>query len=87
MDQDDAVVAVFANHAETDAAVKRPASDDFAIKHLSVIGQGYHTEETVAGFCNVGDRVKFWSSGWRVPGRDVGLVLQRLVLDDSSGWS
>ncbi len=30
------------------------------MKHLSVIGKGYHTEENVLGFYNVGDRVKFW---------------------------
>jgi hypothetical protein len=62
VNQDDAVVAVFANHTEADAAVKKLASDGFAMKNLSLIGKGYHTEETVAGFYNVGDRVKFWGS-------------------------
>jgi hypothetical protein len=63
MQNDDAVVAVFATHTEADAAVKMLAGDGFAMKHLSLIGKGYHTEETVAGFYNVGDRVK---SGARV---------------------
>lgn len=51
MDKDDAVVAVFANHAEADAAVRKLAEDGFAIKHLSLVGKGYHTEEQ-------GNRVK-----------------------------
>ena len=33
------------------------------MKHLSVVGKGYHTDEKVAGFYNVGDRVKFWGRG------------------------
>jgi hypothetical protein len=30
------------------------------IKHLSVVGKGYHTDEKVMGFYNAGDRIKFW---------------------------
>ena len=30
------------------------------MKHLSVFGKGYHTDEEVVGFYNAGDRVKFW---------------------------
>ena len=32
------------------------------MKNLSVVGKGYHTEEKVIGFYNVGDRIKFWGS-------------------------
>ena len=32
------------------------------MKDLSVVGKGYHTEEKVVGFYNVGDRVKFWGT-------------------------
>ncbi len=38
------------------------AGAGFDIKHLSVIGKGYHTDEKVEGFYNAGDRVKFWGS-------------------------
>ena len=62
MQIDDAVVAVYGNHAEADTAIKQLASEGFAMKHLSLVGKGYHTEETVAGFYNLGDRVKFWGS-------------------------
>jgi hypothetical protein len=40
--------------------VKELAAAGFEMKNLSVVGKGYHTEERVVGFYNVGDRVKFW---------------------------
>jgi hypothetical protein len=30
------------------------------VKHLSLVGKGYHTDEKVVGFYNAGDRIKFW---------------------------
>ena len=80
MQHDDAVVAVFGNHAEADAAIKTLASDGFAMKHLSLIGKGYHTEETVAGFYNVGDRIKFWGSRGAFWGGMWGLFFGGLFL-------
>ena len=32
------------------------------MKHLSVVGKGYHTDEKVVGFYNIGDRIKFWGT-------------------------
>jgi len=60
MEQHDTVVAVFADHQLAEDAIKKLAQDGFAMKNLSVIGKGYHSEEKVIGFYNVGDRVKFW---------------------------
>jgi uncharacterized membrane protein len=54
------VVAVFANHQAAEAAVKQLTEAGFEMKHLSVVGKGYHTDEKVVGFYNTGDRVKFW---------------------------
>jgi hypothetical protein len=62
MQNDDSVVAVFADHAEADSAVKQLSAAGFTLKQLSVVGKGYHTEETAVGFYNMGDRVKFWGS-------------------------
>ena len=62
MQKDDSVVAVFADHAEADSAVKQLSAAGFTLKQLSVVGKGYHTEETAVGFYNMGDRVKFWGS-------------------------
>jgi hypothetical protein len=60
MEQDGNVIAVFADHQGAEAAVKKLAEAGIDMKHLSVVGKGYHTDEKVVGFYNAGDRVKFW---------------------------
>jgi hypothetical protein len=60
MENVDTVVAVFADHQGAEAAIKKLAQAGFEMKGLSVVGKGYHTDEKVIGFYNVGDRVKFW---------------------------
>jgi hypothetical protein len=62
MHTDETVVAVFDTHMEADAAIRALATNGFAAKHLSLVGKGYHTEEKVSGFYNIGDRMKFWGS-------------------------
>jgi hypothetical protein len=59
---DDAIVAVFADHQGAEEAVKKLAVAGFAMKNLSVVGKGYHTDEKVVGFYSVGDRIKFWGA-------------------------
>jgi uncharacterized membrane protein len=56
------VIAVFTDHESADLAVKKLTAANFAMKDLSVVGKGYHTDEKVMGFYNLGDRVKFWGS-------------------------
>jgi hypothetical protein len=56
------VVAMFADHAGAEAAIKKLSEFGFDIKHMSVIGKGYHVDEQVTGFYNNGDRVWFWGS-------------------------
>ncbi len=62
MSAPDSVIAVFADHDAAEKAIKKLAAAGFAMKHLSVIGKGYHTDEKVVGFYNIGDRIKFWGS-------------------------
>lgn len=59
-DPKDSVIAVFDDHLSAEAAVKKLADAGIDIKHLSVVGKGYHTDEHVVGFYNTGDRVKTW---------------------------
>jgi hypothetical protein len=59
METADTVIGVFADHNEAETAVKKLTAAGFEMKNLSV-GKGYHTDEKVVGFYNVGDRVKFW---------------------------
>jgi hypothetical protein len=60
MEQIDSVIAVFGDHAAAESAVKKLTASGFEMKKLSVVGKGYHTDEKVVGFYNVGDRIKFW---------------------------
>lgn len=60
MTNDNAVIAVFSDHQGAEAAVKKLAGAGIDIKHLSVVGKGYHTDEKIVGFYNTGDRMKFW---------------------------
>jgi len=58
----DSLIAVFPDHLSAEAAVKTLTAAGIAMKSLSIVGKGYHTEETVVGFYNTGDRVRFWGS-------------------------
>ena len=62
MEATDTVVAVFADHTAAEDAVKKLAAAGFDMKKLSVVGKGYHSDEKVVGFYNMGDRVKFWGT-------------------------
>src|ERR1700723_4802009 len=62
MEPVDTVIAVFSNHQAAEGAVKGLAAAGFEMKNLSVVGKGYHTDEKVVGFYNIGDRVKFWGT-------------------------
>ena len=60
IEQQDAVVAVFAHHRDAEDAVRKLAGGDFDMTHFSIVGQGFHSDEKVVGFYNIGDRIKFW---------------------------
>ncbi|WP_202983037.1 hypothetical protein, partial [Streptococcus mutans] len=60
LDQHDAVVAVFVHHQDAEDAVRKLAASGLDMTHFSIVGQGFHSEEKVVGFYNVGDRIKFW---------------------------
>lgn len=62
MARSDTVVAVFNEHEAAETAIKRLAAADFDVKQLSLVGRGYHTEESVTGFYNAGDRIRFWGT-------------------------
>jgi hypothetical protein len=71
----ESVVAIFSEHEEADAAVKKLAHAGIAIENLSIVGKGYHSEEKIVGFYNVGDRVKFWGKRGVLWGSLWGLFL------------
>jgi hypothetical protein len=73
-------VAVFADHAAAERAVKKLGTEGFAMTDLSIIGKGYHTDEKVVGFYNTGDRIRFWGSRGALWGGLWGLFLGGMVL-------
>ena len=73
MSRNDAIVAVFNGHHETEAAIRKLADAGLDIKHFSIVGKGYHTEENVVGFYNTGDRIKFWGKNGAIWGGLWGL--------------
>jgi hypothetical protein len=58
----DTVIATFADHPAAETAIKKLAAAGFDMKALSVVGKGYHSDEKIMGFYNVGDRIKFWGT-------------------------
>ena len=80
MEKADTVIAVFADHQAAEGAVKKLTASGFEMKHLSIVGKGYETEEKVVGFYNVGDRVKFWGKRGAFWGGFWGLFLGGLFM-------
>ncbi len=60
MTNNDAIVAVFSDHRGAESAIHKLSEEGLDMKHFSIIGKGYHSEEKVMGFYNAGDRIKFW---------------------------
>ena len=62
MDKYETAIAVFPTHDDAEKALKSLTASGFEMKNLSVVGKGYHSDEKVVGFYNMGDRVKFWGA-------------------------
>jgi hypothetical protein len=80
MDKLETAIAVFPNHDAAEGAVKTLTAAGFAMKNLSVVGKGYHSEEKVIGFYTAGDRIKFWGSRGAFWGGFWGLFFGGLFL-------
>jgi len=80
MDKFETAIAVFPNHGAAEKAVKQLTAAGFEMKNLSVVGKGYHSDEKVVGFYNMGDRVKFWGSRGAFWGGFWGLFLGGLFM-------
>ena len=60
MSEQNAVVAVYATHAEAEEAVKELQRAGIDMHTLSIVGKDSHTDEHVVGYYNTGDRMKYW---------------------------
>jgi len=54
------LIATFPNHLLAEMAIKDLAAKNFKMPSMSIVGQGYHTDEQAVGFYNIGDRIQFW---------------------------
>ena len=79
MDKDNLPVYVFNTHVEAEEAVKALNKSGFDVKKLSIIGKGYHTEETPIGFYTLGDRIKSWGGMGAFWGGIWGLLIAPAV--------
>jgi hypothetical protein len=80
MTKNDTIVAVFANHHGAEDAIRKLSASGLDIKHFSIMGKGYHTEEKVVGFYNTGDRMMFWGKTGALWGGLWGLFFGGMVL-------
>ncbi len=60
MTKENAIVAIYDDHVQAEAAVDRLKQAGFDMTKLSIVGKDYHTEENVIGYYNAGDRMKYW---------------------------
>lgn len=75
-----AVVALFDDHDGAESAVRKLGEAGIDLTHISIAGQGYHTDEHVTGFYNMGDRVQFWGSRGATWGALWGLLFGGVFL-------
>ncbi len=59
-EKQNSVVSIFNTHTEAEDAIRELQKSGFEMNKLSIVGKDYNTEESVAGYYNTGDRVKYW---------------------------
>lgn len=55
-----AMVAVYKTHIEAETGIKELQKAGFSMNKLSIVGKDYHTDESVVGYYNTGDRMMYW---------------------------
>ena len=80
MSSENTAVAVFDGHQKADDAVRALGAANFPVAQLTIVGKGYHTDEKVMGFYNVGDRIKLWGKNGAFWGGLWGLFMGGIFL-------
>src|SRR6202453_2587957 len=60
MTKTNSAVAIYGTHTQAEDAVKELQRSGYDMKKLSIVGKDYHTDESVVGYYNAGDRMKYW---------------------------
>jgi hypothetical protein len=79
MKPDESPFYVFDDHVAAEEAIRTLGRGGFDLKHLSLVGKGYHSEEQPVGFYTVGDRIKSWGGIGAFWGGVWGLLLAPAV--------
>jgi hypothetical protein len=74
MTKENSAVAIYESHTQAEEALKELQRCGFDMKTLSIVGKDYHTEETVVGYYNAGDRMKRWGKSGAFWGGFWGLL-------------
>ena len=69
------VVAIYPSHDGAEAAIKALQHAGLDLKHLSIVGRDFQTEEHALGFYTSGDRMRFWGGRGVVWGALWGVLL------------
>lgn len=80
MTKNDTIVAVFSAHDGAETAIRELAKGGLDMKHFSIVGKGYHSDETVVGFYNAPDRIKIWGQNGAIWGGIWGLFVSGLFV-------
>lgn len=68
------VIALYESHEQAEEAIKTLQHNGYDMRQLSIIGKGYHSEENVIGYYNMGERVQKWGSNGAFWGGIWGLL-------------
>ncbi len=60
MKDEKSLVALYDSHQQAEEAVKKLQKSGYDMKKLSIVGKDYHTNESIIGYYNIGDRMKKW---------------------------
>ena len=60
--QNNILVAVYDTHEQAEQSIKELQQSGFDMKKLSIVAKNPHAEEQVAGYYNLGDRMKHWGT-------------------------
>lgn len=72
-------LAIYHTHEEAEAAVGELQKAGFDLKNLSIIGQDYQSQETMTGYYNTGERMKYWGKTGAFWGGIWGLLIGSAV--------
>jgi hypothetical protein len=74
-EQTDVTIAVYATHADADAAVTELQRAGFDLTRLSIVGADFQSDERIVGYYNTGDRMKAWGTAGAFWGGIWGLLV------------